>query len=98
MSGARSAPPGQVTVPVSSSTVTAAKPPGVRASFEDGTAHPVKHRDLAGEAVGKTNAKDTVADSDSCGYVGRQADHRSGLIDWSISPARARRQFSLSSS
>jgi hypothetical protein len=96
--GARSAPPGHVTVPVSASTSTLGEPGGGAGFVEDPAVHPVEHVDLPLQAVGEGGREDAVANNAGLGYVGRQTDHCSAAIECSVSPARARRQFSNSSS
>ena len=96
MSGARSAPPGQVTVPVSSSTLTRAKPSAVFVG-EHRSVHAVENVELVGGPVGEREREDAVSDGDGACDVRGEADHRNGSISSSVSPARARRQLSASS-
>lgn len=89
--------PGQPTVPVSSSTAAQAKPSGVRASANTGP-RMRSRTGLAVDAVGERQRQDAVGDKANVGDTVDQADHRSGSLSTSLSPARAARQFSAGSS
>jgi hypothetical protein len=55
-------------------------------------------RHLTGDPVRECQAQHTVAHNGDCCYVWGRTDHRNGSISRSVSPARASRQFSSSSS
>jgi hypothetical protein len=59
--------------------------------------HPFEHGDLAGHAIGEGDAQHAVIRDDHGSDIGGQSGHRSGSICLSVSPARARRQFTSSS-
>jgi hypothetical protein len=65
---------------------------------KDRSAHPLKQRDLTGDAVGERQPHYTMThDSDGRDIRGH-TDHRNGSISRSLSPAHASRQFSSNSS
>jgi hypothetical protein len=61
------------------------------------TSHPVQHVDLTVDAVGESELKHPVANDANLRNVRSQAIHHNGSIAFSVSPARARFQFSRSS-
>lgn len=64
---------------------------------KDRTAHPIQNVDLAHNPIGKRESEDAMADDAGSGDVRGQPVHCSGSIAFSVSPARASRQFSNSS-
>jgi hypothetical protein len=65
---------------------------------ENRSTHAVEDLHLTAQPVGEAETKNAVPDNGGLSDVGCQANHRSGSIGWSDSPARARRRFSRGSS
>jgi hypothetical protein len=80
VSGARSAPPGQSTVPVSGSTVTFGETLRRTGVLKYGPTHSVEQVDLATQPICEREVKDAMPNDDGISYVGRQTNHRSGAI------------------
>src|SRR6266496_4211742 len=71
---------------------------GCKSLLEHRPPHALKHRYLAGKAVRKRQSEHPVAHNRDCRDIWSHTDHRNGSISRSVSPTRASRQFSSSSS
>ena len=88
MSGARSAPPGHTTVPVSAIDLNPRKSPRHASLGKHRPLHTAKNFYLSAEAVRKSQLQHAVTNHRDSGNVWCKTDHKSGSIPFSVSPAR----------